>query len=116
MDGGLLGHTESQVASTVRRLAWLADVLEPAVRVVGSERPGSMTAGDGNDVLLVSSGLIGALPEMEPEAALAHEIAHLASGNSRVMGAALGPVLAADEWIREGPTSKTGSGAWCPDY
>ena len=74
-----------------------------------------MTAGDGNDVLLVSSGLVGALPEAELEAALAREVAHLASGNSRVMGAALGPVPAADEWIREEPTSKTGSGAWCPN-
>ena len=85
VDGGLLGHTESQVASTVRRLARLADVLEPSVRVVGSEQPGSMTAGDGNDVLLVSSGLVGALPEAELEAALAREVGHLASDNSRVI-------------------------------
>ena len=29
---------------------------------------------------------------------------------------AFGPVLAVDEWIREEPTSKIGSGAWCLNY
>ena len=38
-DSSLLEHTEPQVASTVRWLAQLADVPEPSVRVVGSERP-----------------------------------------------------------------------------
>ena len=56
------------------------------------------TVGGGDDaVLLVLSGLVGALPEAELEAVLAHEVAHLANGDSRVMCAALGPVLAADE-------------------
>jgi heat shock protein HtpX len=65
-------------------------VPEPSVRVVGSERPESMTIGGGDDaVLLVSSRLVGALPEAELEAVLAHEVAHLANGDSRVMGAAL---------------------------
>ena len=37
-DSSLLERTEPQVASTVRRLIQLADVPEPSVRVVGSER------------------------------------------------------------------------------
>ena len=57
-----------------------------------------MTVGGGDDaILLVSSGLVGAPPEAELEAVLAHEIAHLVNGDGRVMGAALRPVLAADE-------------------
>ena len=52
----------------------------------------------------MSSGLVGALPEAELKAVLAREVAHPANGDSRVMGTALGPVLAADEWIREEPT------------
>lgn len=104
-DSSLPEHTEPQVASTVRRLTQLADVPEPSVRVVDSGRPASMTVGGGDDaVLLMSSGLVGALPEAELEAVLVHEVAHLTNGDSRVVGMALGPVLAADEWIREKPT------------
>ncbi len=104
-DSSLLEHTEPQVASTARRLAQLADVPPPSVRVVASERPESVAVGGGEDaVVLVSSGLVGALSAAELEAALAHEVAHLANGDSRVMSAALGPVLAADEWVDDDPT------------
>jgi len=64
-----------------------------------------MIVGGGDDVvLLISSGLIGALPEAELKMVLAHEVVHLTNGDSRMMGAAFGPVPAADEWIREEPT------------
>jgi len=104
-DSSLLEHTEPAVAATARRLARLADVPEPTVRVTGSERPESVTIGSGEDALvLVSAGLVEILSGAELEAVLAHEIAHLANGDSRVMSAALGPVLAADEYVDDDPT------------
>lgn len=48
-----------------------------------------MIVGGDDVVLLMSSGLIGALPEAV--------LAYLVGGDSRVMGAVLGPVPAADE-------------------
>lgn len=105
-DSSLLEHADADVAATVRRLAQQAGVPEPTVRVVDSARPESVTVGSGDAAtVFVSSGLLGALPREEVEAVLAHEIAHLANGDSRVMGAALAPVLAADEWIESEPDS-----------
>ena len=101
----LLEYTRPEVAATVRRLAQQAGVPPPAVHITDSERPESVTFGSGKDaVVLVSAGLVEALPEAELEAVLAHEVAHLANGDSRVMGAALGPVLAADDWIDDDPS------------
>ena len=103
-NGTLLEYTRPEVAATVRRLAQQADVPPPAVHITDSGRPESVTFGSGEDaVVLVSAGLVEALPEAELEAVLAHEVAHLANGDSRVMGAALGPVLAADDWIDDNP-------------
>jgi len=45
--------------------------------------------------VLVSADLTRALPEAELEAVLAHEVAHLANGDGRVIGTALGPVSVA---------------------
>lgn len=103
-DSSLLEHTDPDVAATIRRLAQQAGVPDPTVRVTGSERPESFTVGHGEDAMvLVSAGLVSTLSDAELEAVLAHEVAHLANGDSRVMSAALGPVLAADEWIDDAP-------------
>jgi len=96
-DSSLPEHTEPQVASTVRRLAQPADVQEPFVRVVGPERPASMTVGDGDDAVCRYRRGWSVRSRAELEAALAHEVAHPVDGGSRAVGAALGPVLAADE-------------------
>lgn len=99
-DSHALEHTRPEVVDAVRRLAHLVDVPEPSVYVTDTARPESITIGTGEDaVILLSSGLLETLPEEELKAVLAHEVSHLANGDSRVMGAALGPVLAADEWI-----------------
>lgn len=100
------------VVTTVRRLAHLADVPGPPVRVTDTARPESVTVGTGRDaVLLVSTGLLDVLPDGELEAVLAHEVAHLSNGDGRVMGAALAPVLAADEWIEDDP-ARLGDHLW----
>jgi heat shock protein HtpX len=93
-----------EVERTTHRLAQLADVPLPEVRVAETDRPESFTIGTGtNAVVVVSRGLIGTLDEAELEAVLAHEVSHLANQDSRIMGAALAPVLAADDWIDENP-------------
>ena len=83
-------------------------------RPSGSSAPSDRveTVGGGDDVvLLMSSGLIGVLPEAELRMMLIHGVVHLANGDSQVMGAALGPVPAADKWIREEPTD-SGDRVW----
>lgn len=92
------------VATAVGRLAQQANVPKPTVYVTETDRPESLTVGYGDDaVVLVSTGLLATLGDDEVEAVLAHEVSHLANGDSRVMGAALGPVLAADEWLEDDP-------------
>ena len=103
-DSHRIEDSHPEIATTVSRLAQQADVPEPSVHVTESARPESVTVGHGDDaIILVSSGLLATLTDAELEAVLAHEISHLANGDSRVMGAALGPVLAADEWIEDDP-------------
>jgi heat shock protein HtpX len=93
-----------EVERTTHRLAQLADVPPPEVRIAETDRPESFTIGTGeNAVVVVSRGLIDTLDEAELEAVLAHEVSHLANQDSRIMGAALAPVLAADDWIDENP-------------
>lgn len=84
----------------------------PAVRVVDADRSESVTLGTGTDaVVLVSTGLVRTLPDAELEAVLAHEVSHLANGDSRMLGVALAPVLAADEWLDPDPED-LGDRAW----
>lgn len=88
------------LVATTRQLAQLADVSEPDVYVTDADRPESFTVGAGRSaVVVVSTGLVDALSLDELEAVLAHEISHLANGDSRVMAAALVPVLVSDDWI-----------------
>lgn len=86
-----------------RQHARLADVPPPAVRVTDTELPETVTFGVDDGLIVVSEGLIDALDDAELSAVLAHEVAHLANHDSRVMSMALGPVLAADAWIDPDP-------------
>lgn len=93
-----IGHATPGVGATIRRLAHLADVPEPGVHRVETDRPEAVPVRTGEDALVVvSSGLIEVLSDGELEAVLAREVGHLANGDSRVTGAALAPVLVADE-------------------
>lgn len=97
-------HVTPGVGATTRRLAQLADVPAPTVHVVDTDRPESFTVGTREDAVVpVSAGLLDTLSDAELEAVLAHEVSHLANGDSRVLGAALAPVLAAAEWIEDDP-------------
>ena len=93
-----------ELDSTVRRLATLANVSPPEVYVTEQDRPESFTVGSGESaVIVVSTGTIDVLSDDELKAVLAHEVSHLANRDSRVMAAALSPVLISDDWIEDNP-------------
>jgi len=84
-------------------------IVESAAAVVAG-----LTVVGGIAVVLVSAGLVEALPEAELGAVLAHEVAHLANGDSRVMGAVVGPVWRPTTGPTATPTNlATTSGTGC---
>ena len=92
-----------------RRLAQLADVPPPTVRVTTTDRPESYTVGSGDSaIVVVSSGTVEVLSRDELEAVVAHEVSHLANGDSRIMGAALTPVSIIDDWMFDDPSHLQG--------
>lgn len=91
-------ETRRRFAETTRRLAIQADVPRPALGLHPSGAPLCYTVTHGGRPwLVVSRGLLWALSEAELEAVLAHEVAHLANGDHRVMTWAIAPVLVAEE-------------------
>lgn len=93
------------LVGAVDRLSAVAGVTAPAVRVLDSPRPLAHTVGTRRDaVLVVSTGLLDALAGAEVDAVVAHELAHVANGDSRLMSLALAPVVLAEElWVEDGP-------------
>jgi heat shock protein HtpX len=67
--------------STVERLAAGARVAKPRLYLLPDGHPRALTAGRGprGSVLVVSRGLLGALPPAEREGVIAHELAHIRS-------------------------------------
>jgi heat shock protein HtpX len=65
--------------STVERLAALAGVFKPRLFLIPDGLPRACSAGRGprGSTIVVSTGLLQALPPAELEAALAHELAHI---------------------------------------
>ncbi len=94
-----------RLVGAVDRLSGAAGVPAPEVRVLDAERPLAHTAGArGSAALVVSTGLLAALSDAELDAVVAHEVAHLANGDSRLMSLALAPVVLADEmFVDEDP-------------
>ncbi|MFB6129512.1 MAG: M48 family metallopeptidase [Salinigranum sp.] len=84
---------------TVGRLAAQVDVPTPATRVHLSSAPLAYTVLDGDEpAVVVSVGLLDALPPEEAEAVLAHEVAHVANRDLRWMSRAMAPLLGAEEY------------------
>ncbi|AHG00448.1 heat shock protein HtpX [Halostagnicola larsenii XH-48] len=74
------------VHAMVTRLAAQADVPKPDVAVIDSEVPNAFAVAGGNtEAVVVTTGLLELLSEDELEATLAHELAHLANHDARVM-------------------------------
>jgi heat shock protein HtpX len=90
-----------EVARSVERLAQQADVPAPGVYVARRDRAESYAVGGGT--VVVTTGLVRALSAAELEAVLAHEVSHLANGDSRLMGAALVPLLVTERMGSSGP-------------
>ncbi|AEH38426.1 peptidase M48 Ste24p [Halopiger xanaduensis SH-6] len=93
-------EVDPELEATVRRLAQFASVPAPEVYVTDADRPESFTLGSGaSAVIVVSTGLCERLADDELEAVLAHEVSHLANFDSRIVAAAIVPVVIADDWI-----------------
>jgi heat shock protein HtpX len=90
--------------STVERLAAAARVAKPRLYLLPDGHPRAATAGRGprSSVLLVSSGLLGALPPAELEGVVAHELTHVRSRDVLVQSAAVVVAAALIELSRIG--------------
>jgi heat shock protein HtpX len=71
---------------SLARLAALADVPVPPLRVVDSQRPNSyvVVEEDGTQTLCVTSSALEACTQAELDAMLAHELFHVAHGDARL--------------------------------
>lgn len=98
-------ETDPGLEATVTRLTQQVGVPTPDVYVTETDRAESFTLGSGDTaIVVVSRGLLETLSRAELEAVLAHEVSHLANWDSRLMSAAIVPVMAADDWIVKAPT------------
>ncbi|WP_435362933.1 M48 family metallopeptidase [Haloarchaeobius sp. DYHT-AS-18] len=98
-------EVDGRLPEIVARLARQGNVPTPSVQITPRDRPEAFTVGSGSSALLVvSQGLLDLLPDDELEAVLAHEVSHLANGDSRVMATALAPIVYAEGlYIDENP-------------
>lgn len=103
-----IGDEYPHVHALVRSLAQQIDVPIPSLYVAQTETPLSMTTGfrSSNARLIVSEGLLEALPDEELEAVIAHELAHVKNRDAAVMTAAALPFGAAKRVLElfAGPT------------
>lgn len=90
--------TDESFVSAATRFAGLIGRPVPDLRVRDSDLPLCMTVYDGDGpVLIVSTELRRRLSTAEFEALLAHEFAHLANADHRVMSWAVAPVLVVED-------------------
>ena len=107
---GMLGARELTQAeapalhSTVERLAGAARVAKPRLYLLPDGHPRAAAAGRGprGSALLVSRGLLGALPPAELEGVVAHELAHVQSRDVLVQSIAVVTATALVELSRIG--------------
>ncbi|AGB35925.1 M48 family metallopeptidase [Natronococcus occultus] len=98
VDGG--GDGPRNVASRVRRLATQADVPVPSVAVADRPEPGCLTVGrQRSPTIVLTTGLLEELDDDELEAALAHEIAHVANRDLPVVTAVAATVAIGDRLL-----------------
>jgi heat shock protein HtpX len=94
---GMLGARQLPAAeapalhSTVDRLAAAAGIPRPPLHVLSDGHPRALVAGRGprGSALVVSRGLLGALPPAELEGVVAHELAHIRSRDVLVQSVAV---------------------------
>lgn len=90
---------DAAFVDAVTRLAGQVDSPVPDLRVLPVEVPLCFTVrSEGEAVVVVSTGLRERLDSAEFEAVLAHEVAHLANADHRLMTWTVAPLLAAEEF------------------
>ena len=108
--GDAVPETGAAVEQVVERTAAQFDVPAPSVRVHPTEtplayttrRPGDPILGlDGGPapVIVVSEGLVSTLPGAELDAVLAHELAHVANDDLRLLPFVLVPLVAVEKQL-----------------
>ena len=98
--------SDTDLVRTVTLLSKQADIAEPDVFVTRRRRPESYAIGGRSDgTIVVTSGLLATLSESELRGVLAHEVAHLANGDSRLMGLVLTPTLVIEHFSDRDPPS-----------
>lgn len=98
-----------EIAGMAQRLAQQADIPAPTVFIVNRRRPESYAfGGRRNGTIVITRGVIRPLSDAELKAVLAHEISHLANGDSRIMNAALAPLLVAEHVEMDEPPKLPG--------
>lgn len=106
-EGAPAAKTHPELAAVARRLAQQGDVPELDVYVADRRRPESYAVGGrSSGTVIVTKGLVNRLSAGEREAVLAHEISHLANGDSRIMNLVLVPMLVAEHVGSDDPPSR----------
>ena len=96
---------DDRVAVSARRIAAQFDRPVPELRRHPAATPlAYTTTRDDDPVLVVSNGLLETLSDAELEAVIAHELAHVANGDLRVMTWVLVPLVATEGFTE--PTTK----------
>lgn len=92
-------EASGRLVAATHRLAATFDLERPEIRLRHTETPLAYTISwDGRPVLVVSTGLFEMLTVDEAEAVLAHELAHIANGDLRLMTWALIPLVTAESY------------------
>ena len=105
--GAQATETHPNLAKRTRRLAQQADIPAPDLYVADRRRAESYALGGrSNGTIIVTRGLVSALSDDELEAVLAHEISHLANGDSRIMNLVLVPMLVAERVGSDEPPTR----------
>jgi len=88
------------VAARVRRLATQADVPVPSVAIAEHPEPGCLTVGvQRSPTIVVTTGLLDRLDDAELDAALAHEVAHIANRDLPLVTAVAATVSIGDQLL-----------------
>jgi heat shock protein HtpX len=87
--------TSARIRPMLERLCGLADVPHPRIGVMATDVPNAFSAGrtPRNGVIVVTRGLLDRLDDLELEAVLAHELAHIANRDAFVMTIAAAPTM-----------------------
>ncbi|OIB57096.1 M48 family metalloprotease [Natrialba sp. SSL1] len=94
------GDGPRTVGGRVRRLAAQADVPLPSVAVADRDEPACLTVGtQRSPTIVVTTGLLDQLDDDELDAALAHEIAHIANRDLPVVTAVAAAVAIGDRLL-----------------